>query len=95
MNLFCSGCGCFRSLTYNGKQDAPGTRFNGMEYWTCDRCHTTQTTRQRQAIKAYAETERMKREADWHHKARQCSNPYTLALALVLGGLAMAIVFSV
>jgi hypothetical protein len=59
MNLFCQSCGRFREHTSNGKQEMPGTEWHGMEFWTCDRCHTTRTNRQHPAVAAY---ERKKRD---------------------------------
>jgi hypothetical protein len=47
----------------------------------------------KKAIKAYAEAKRMQQEIKWNAKAKKCSNIYVLVLALVLGGLMLAIIF--
>lgn len=48
------------------------------------------TVDRRRALEAYIEAERMRREANWHRKARRCVHPVWICYAIVVGAWAVA-----
>ncbi len=55
---YCKSCKAYLNHTFNGVQIAPGTKFDGMEYWTCEECRSTAMMLPRNVPNAYTRQRR-------------------------------------